>query len=485
MRYISFNYSRLDRFRQAISVSYMVNVGLMSHFDIDTDPLNPSFALATDGSREDRATVATDRNNFAPRLGWAYQLRPGTVLRGAYGIFYGNEEGGGDSQFMARNPPWSITTVTRTDNINPVFKLDEGIPSDEALDWETLQPPKLSSFSRFPSTPYIQQWNLFIQQQLATDWVLEIGYLGNKAHKMFIVREGNPAPAMPGDINENRVYKSVLLPSEALARVGETFDPPGVILSPLEHSDRFENSGNSQYHSLQTKIERRFQAGFGLLASYTFSRTLDDGGCMANQHRQTCGSSPNPFQFLDWSLADQHQKHRFVTSVLWGLPFGRGQRWGSGWGSVHNSLLGGWQVTTIVSANSGYPMSPGVSGNPPNATGRARPHLVGDVNAGGATIDRWFNTDAFERQALYTYGSAGRNIVISPGLANIDFALLKDFAITAIREEDRVQFRVEAFNFFNTPPLGRPGETLGNTNFGVIGSAGRPRHVQFGLKFIF
>ena len=206
---------------------------------------------------------------------------------------------------------------------------------------------------------------------------------------------------------------------------------------------------------------------------------------MANQHRQTCGSSPNPFQFLDWSLADQHQKHRFVTSVLWGLPFGRGQRWGSGWGSVHNSLLGGWQVTTIVSANSGYPMSPGVSGNPPNATGRARPHLVGDVNAGGATIDRWFNTDAFERQALYPYGSAGRNIVISPGLANIDFALLKDFAITAISEEDRVQFRFEAFNFFNTPPLGRPARSFGVSNFGVIGSAGRPRHVQFGLKFIF
>ena len=457
----------------------------MSNFDIDTDPLNPSFVLANDGSHADRSTVATDRNDFAPRLGWAYQLRPGTVLRGAYGIFYGNEEGGGDSEFMARNPPWSITVNINTDNITPAYKLDEGVPSEEALDYETLQPPKLSSYSRTPLTPYVQQWNLLIQQQLATDWVWEIGYLGNKAHRLFLRREGNPAGARPGNIDENRIYHSILLPSEALARVGQTFDSPGVNLSPLGHSDRFENNANAQYHSFQTKVERRFQAGFGLLASYTFSKTMDDGGCVANQHSNGLCQAQNPFQFLRWALSDQHQKHRFVTSVLWGLPFGRGQRWGSGWGSVHNSLLGGWQVTGIVSANSGLPFNVGITGNPTNATGTSRPNLIGDPNAGGSTIDRWFNTDAFERQPLFTYGSAGRNIITAPGLTTVDFALLKDFAITAISEEARVQFRFEAFNFLNTPPLGRPARSFGVSNFGVIGSAGRPRNLQFGIKFIF
>ncbi|MBX5495287.1 MAG: hypothetical protein IRZ15_08115 [Bryobacteraceae bacterium] len=173
-----------------------------------------------------------------------------------------------------------------------------------------------------------------------------------------------------------------------------------------------------------------------------------------------------------------------MASGLYDLPFGKGRRFG---GSAHpliEAVLGGWTVGSIVTASSGLPFSPTVTGNPAN-TGTIsivnRPNVVGDPYASERTVARDFDTSAFARPAAFTIGNAGRNILRQRGMFNWDFSALKSWQF---QERLRLQFRFEAFHFSNTPRFGTPGNTLGAANFGQITSADTPRNLQFGLKLL-
>jgi hypothetical protein len=152
--------------------------------------------------------------------------------------------------------------------------------------------------------------------------------------------------------------------------------------------------------------------------------------------------------------------------------------------AVLNGIFGGWTIAGITTFNSGRPLTLSVQGNPSNTGGPDRPNVVGEwrLDDDVRTLDRWFDTSAFVPNAPFTFGNAGRNTLIAPREINLDLAVHKSFQTT---ESTRLQFRFEAFNATNTPTFGAPNTQVGNPNFGVIGSAGRPRNLQLGLKFIF
>jgi hypothetical protein len=449
----------------------------MSNYDID-DGLAagtlPVIVRAQPGSRDSRALLRGDRNNWAPRFGFSFRANAKTVVRGGYGIFYGNYEGTGGGRHLLGNPPNTISVVITTDNINPAFVLRDGVPAG-TLDPRNLANLRLTSFVTNPDWPSAQQWNINIQRELAQSMVWEIGYYGAKGVHLPVRWNGNYALPGPGNVNARRRFTSVVYPGT------------NVVVSPLAIVDRHDYFGNSQFHSLQTRIERRLSSGFTLTGFYTFSRNIGDTGGFSGAGNAP--GSPQGFQNplnrrLEKSLDDQHQKHRFVASYLYELPFGRNRRFGGNWGAPVDAVLGGWTLGGITTLGSGMPQGVTVQGNPANTGDPNRPNVVGNpiLSSGERTLDRFFNTAAFVPNPAFTYGNAARNVLEQPGTANVDFAAFKHFRIT---ERAGLQFRFEAFNFFNTPQFDAPNSELLNINFGRITAASRSRNLQFGLKFIF
>jgi hypothetical protein len=166
------------------------------------------------------------------------------------------------------------------------------------------------------------------------------------------------------------------------------------------------------------------------------------------------------------------------------LPFGRGKRIAGSVPRVADVVIGGWTAAGLVTFSSGLRVNVTVNGNPANTGTPNRPNVVRDwrLPSGQQSLDRWFDTGAFVTNAAFTFGNAGRNLIDGPDLTNFDLALYKNFLFT---ETMRLQFRVEAFNATNTPYFGSPNNVLGVLGFGQISSAGRPRNLQFGLKFVF
>jgi hypothetical protein len=177
-------------------------------------------------------------------------------------------------------------------------------------------------------------------------------------------------------------------------------------------------------------------------------------------------------------------RHRFVTSVLWELPFGPGKPFAQT--GVSSALFGGWQISAIVNKSSGFPRDPAAGTDIPNTGAQTyRPNLVSgqDPNDGPRTVQQWFNTAAFARPDAFTYGNAGRNIVIGPGIFSTDASLIRNFNLGGLRS---LQFRLEAFNLFNHPIWGDPNMSLASPLYGTINSTRTPmRELQIGVKFSF
>ena len=438
----------------------------LANFDIDTNPATPSLVLARPGNWADRATVQPDRNNFAPRIGFAYRAAEHTVIRAGYGLFYALFEPTGGAQFLETNPPFHWKSQISTDSIHPAVLLRDGVPpviGDPAY----AAALSLSSFERDPPWPLAQQWNFNIQHSLPGDTVWEAGYYGAKSNHLVNRINANWALPGPGDINSRRRYQEVAVPGS------------GAVVSPLAAMNRHEYNGNSLFHSLQTRLERKYANGLTLLAAYIFSRTIGDAPGFAGS-----GSSPNSNiqnprdRRAERSLDGLHRKHSFVVSYIYDLPLGRE---GDGW---RRRLLAGWSVAGITVVASGRPYGLSVRGDPANTGDLNRPNVVGEPHLGATerTLDRYFNTSAFAPNNEHEFGNAGRNVLIGPGVVNFDFALYKRIVVDETRS---VQFRCEAFNATNTPAFGFPNAEVGNSSFGRITSAGRPRNLQFGLKLVF
>ena len=440
-----------------------------ANFDIETDPANPRLLLAKDGSLADRSTLRPDYKNFAPRIGVAYRVGQRTVVRSGYGIYYGGVDNYGD-RYLHAGPPFFFQSSFFTDSIQPTILLREGYPPNAV----TANVSNLQTISqdRTNTAPYAQNWNFAMQRQLTANWMVEAGYYASKGSHLLIRRDANAPPPGPGNINERRPYKSLQVPGLPY------------LVQPLTDMFRREWAGNSNFHSLQARLEKRFSGGLGLLASYCWSKAISDGRGGADAGN-TSGEPQNPYNLkLERSLADEHRAQRLVVSYNYDLPLGKGRRFLDGTGPALELLLGGWSVGGIATLSSGRLVTAGVQGNPSNTGTTNRPDQVGNpkLPRSQRRLDRWFNTDAFRANAPYTYGNAARNTIEAPGLVNFDLGLYKHFSIG---EQVQVQFRAECFNLTNTPHFGAPGATLGTNQFGVISGADDPRIFQLGLRLRF
>ncbi|HZB44719.1 MAG TPA: hypothetical protein VE360_05725, partial [Pyrinomonadaceae bacterium] len=320
-------------------------------------------------------------------------------------------------------------------------------------------------------TPYMQHWNANVQRQLGRSRILEVGYVGSKGTKLLSAR----------DINQP-------LPSAL---------PPGLPFVPrpvagFDDITLLESRASSTYHSLQARLQQRLDFGLALLASYTWSKSIDDASNFF-----TSAGDPN-FPQDSYNLRAERGRsnfdvrHRLSVSYSYDLPFGKGRAYLADRGLL-SAFLSGWQTFGIVTAQTGRPFTVALLQDLDNSgTGRStlgfgandRPNLVRDPRLANPTPDRWFDTSAFALPAPGTFGNAGRNILDGPGYHNVNASLVKN---TSINERLNLQLRAEVFNLFNHPNFNLPDNFFfpGSPTFGRITSARDPRHLQFGAKLLF
>jgi hypothetical protein len=460
-----------------------------------TPTLASQITVSPTGSR---GLIPVDKNNFAPRVGFAYQFTPGTVIRGGYGIFYGGQENGPYSNpSPGFNPPFFVTQSFNAPcgaaSANPALfasgndcaveglsnvpggipgsaGISVGFPATALVDPNT---PLLFSLSPKLVTPYMQQWNFGLERQLGKDTVLQVTYAGSKGTKLFTFYNGNQA--------------------DPSADPSAAFAPRRPVPAIDTGISLFRSDGGSKYHSLQSRLDRRFSHGFSLLVTYTYSHAQD------NASNANLGSQNNDgfrwFKHPEWEKgnASFDVRHRFTASYIYEVPFGRGKSLlGSASGAVQQ-IVSGWQLAGITTISSGNWFTPVDSnGSFANSDGLQMPDVIADPNHSRHCLPgTFFNTCAFVDPPLGSFGDAGRNSIRGPGFQIWDFSVFKTFNVT---ERTHLEFRTEFFNFPNHtnfllsksgPQESNNSTVLGASQFGFLTAARPPRQIQFALKLSF
>ena len=441
-----------------------------------------------------RTQYNKDLNNLGPRFGFAYQADKKTVIRAAYGHFFGPSRqaaAGTVGPFGFRvEYPW----VTTIDGITPFNRLSNPYPegfravpgsSDGLL---TQAGANLQAFLQDSPSPWNMMWNFTIQRELPGDVLLESAYVGNRG--LYLSRSGE------GGMEINQLDPKYLSLGAALnQQVPNPFYGVvnnGVHLSPtiargqlLRPYPQFTNvqplydaGANSNYHAWQNTFKRRFSRGFLFEGSYTWAKMIDDG----DSHQNTYDIAASR------SLSSQDIAHRFVASVLYDIPIGRGRALDTGTSKLANLLIGGWQVNGIITAQSGVPLQLGGNNTSGLFAARTQPNSNGRSGAkSGRVQDRletYFDPTAYSQAPAFTFGNLARYLpdVRTDSIRNWDLSIFKQFQLT---EKIRSQFRAEFFNAMNHPIFGSPNTTVTSGAFGAITSqANSPRQIQFGLKFL-
>jgi hypothetical protein len=422
----------------------------------------PNVQVARDGRLGSRL-YQTDYNDWAPRVGIAWTPKPNWSIRTGAGIFYSQDSN--NSRFdLAR------TLGGKSNNVNN--NQPSALPS---MSWtnfvtlgSTIQIPNPTLFGVLDDirTPRVLQYLFNVEHQLSNSMFVEAGYLGSEGHRLEGLYNANEAT--PG--------------TSAL--------PTRLPFSNIGIMQTVQGGGNSNYNSLGMKLTRRLTSGLTLLAAYTWSKSIDDVSAIRGQSDTIFPQNSRCLQ-CDRGLSAFNVAHRFVVSALYQLPFGSGKTFMNR-GGILNELVGGWQIGSIYTLQTGLPGYPTPGPDQSNTgVGNSRDRL----NATGISqevsnpgVAEWFNVAAFSLEPFGTFGNAGRNTVIMPGRNDWDFSAIKDFRVT---ERQSVQFRFEGFNFANHPNWGNPGLTWGQnvrpaSNFGVISSTAiAMRELQFGLKYLF
>jgi len=404
--------------------------------------------------------------NFGPRIGFAYDLFGDgkSSLRGGYGIFY-DHPNTISTNSAANQGPFGTILSFNGNNANsfsePYAGRDNPFPLDRNPLPNVTFPLPHTVFSYDPDfrNAYLQAWNLSAEREIFPSYLVRVAYAGSKGTRLAIGRELNAAVYAPGATTATTNQRRPLAPT-------------------FSNITNIEATGNSTFHSLQATLDKRFSKGLSVLASYTWSRSIDD----SSENKQTGTSRTNPFdQSFDKGPSNFDHTHRFAVSWLWELPVRFDQR-------LLNALLGGWNLTGILTTQTGFPftVSSGVD-NARTGTGGQRPDQVKDWHlpdgrSRGEQVAQWFDTSAFVLNALGTYGNVGRNSLRGPGSTSLNLGLHKDFPI---RESLKLQFRFETFNALNNVNLGLPNSNRSASTFGRITSADNPRILQFALRVAF
>ena len=465
-----------DDFR--LAPTFTLNLGLRwEYFGPISEAHNLLSNLGTDGNLAMEGTdgvngaYARDLNNFGPRIGFAWNPRPNTVFRGGYGIYYDYVPQDllianfTTSAGLTQNPIGPLPIYPYQFNSNafngstpgPVFTLSNP---------PCAYPCDIFVTPRNFGTPYAQNWNFNVEQQLSKAFALQVGYVGSKGTELVRLLDLNQANSLGNRPNPN--YGAM---------------------------DSLSTVSASTYHALQTTLRSRSWHGLTGFAGYTFSKSLDDASDGIDFNFSTVAFPQNSFDLhAEHGPSNFDARHRFTAAFTYDVPKLAGPNW----------IARGWQLNTIVTAQSGRPV-PIVSANdtsgqnssvyPTPSNYHQRPDLVAGINpinsnwrSAPDTIG-YLNGAAFAQPAyalpdnlVGSFGNLGRNAIYGPDYWNVDFSLAKS---TAVFEKATLQFRAEFFNVFNLVNFGLPANVVRGTGFGVISkTAGTSRQLQFSLKLI-
>jgi len=417
----------------------------------------------------DRTTEWTPiKHNFAPRFGFAYRPTdsPKTVVRGGYGWFFSTPAWMNVVQNSTVVPPttqWpTVVGNTTTPNLNW-----NGVNGEsEQQFFQTTTFGILTSSEPTILTAYTQQWSLGVEHEVKGNIGLTVQYLGSKTTHAIDA----------WDLNNTTPSTLPLTPRLPYPKWGRIFG--------------FASGSNLNYNSLILQAEKRMGHGFSFVTAYTYARALGgQGGDYASGY---IGEVANPNdRELNYGPTADAMRQRFTVSYMYQLPFGPGKAFGGNTSGAVSKIIGGWTFAGVTAADTGYPLMPSIPSS--NCNDSVYPNLcfpnrVGNWNLGGNGINSpRFNVNAFTWPSQTTpivaaLGNAAPNLMVNNGLTDFDFSLHKD---TAFKERYSVQFRAEFFNGFNHTNPGTPNTSLTSSLFGRTTSAGSPRLVQFGLKFIY
>lgn len=442
-----------------------------------------------------RTQYIQDRNNFAPRIGFAYQANPKTTIRGGYGNIYAislQQAHGTIGPFGFRTQtPWvnTIDGITPTNLISNPFPGGFQPPPGASLGLLTQVGANIQAPVQETLTPYSMQWNLNVQRELGGNFLLEVAYVGTRGLQLSRNDEGG--------LNLNQLDPQYMALGSQL---NQTVDNPffgfvntGVLANPRVSRAQllrpypqftdiiplYSTGASSNYHALQVSFTRRFSNGFQMEGSYTWAKAIQEALSHANSYDLRSSRS----------LADYDISHRFVVSYIYELPFGKGRRFGSSWNGVTDAFLGGWQLNGFTTYQMGTPLS--ISANNVAGLFNSRGLANNNGTSGKKTGDihdrllSYFDTSVFSQPREFTFGNTQPSSpdLRSPGIRNWDLSVFKDFLLT---ERFRLQFRTEAFNAFNTVRFSAPNTSVTSNQFGQISSqANSSRQIQFGLKLLF
>ncbi len=459
----------------------------MANFDLATGHI----VLAGQGGVSD-STLQNPKHDFAPRIGFAYDLRGDgkNVVRGGYGIFYFIDREGIDKQLSQNAPfggsasynfanalanngyftPGAGTFLTlsglaqaNADGTPNVASLTtSGFPSKQTLAIDINNPANVSLTGWLPSdqTSNVQEWNLQFERQLDPNTSLTLAYVGTKGTHLSTFYDVN-RPAYNTGVK--------LYPQLGTIPVNDT-------------------SGNSIYHGLHAQMSRRLSRGVQFTGSYTWAHAIDNSPAGFDSDYRYGGNVVDPFQWQSKERANSNLdvRHRFVFNALYELPIGRGRSFGHDWNPAVDALLGGWQFSPVLTFSSGYPFDVVCQYCYSPST---RPDLVGALHQLNSP-QMWFDTSAFQRVPAnagtpIAPGTGPRNPFTGPGTKQMDLSVGKTFKFT---ERFRAEFSGDFFNLFNTAQFNQPdGNMNDGGNFGKITSLryASEREIQLSLRIKF
>ena len=415
----------------------------------------PNVPLVQDGRLGD-SLVLRDNNDFAPRIGLAWSPSPKWAFRLAGGTFYNQDQGN----------PWfdvgrNAAGRSRNDD-NPSFPAEtwsNALGAAASANASILTPQAFSmKFDR--RTPYTHQYLFNVQHELAANLSLELGYLGSISRHLESYRGVSAAVPGPGTVASRSPY-------------------PNFGLLVL-----VDDGANGSYNSLAAKLTKRYSHGLTTLVSYTWSKSIDETSGIRTEDSDSLFSQDGNCMRCERGLSAFDNRQRLVVSGLYDLPVGKGRSWNVG-NRFANGVVGGWQIGSILTWRSGFPINPSAGVNRANTTINVdRPNATGiSQSLDNRSTAEWFNTAAFALSPLYSFGNAGRNSVIGPPGFYLDFSAHKEFRV---KEGQALQFRWEAFNLLNHPVWGFPNTNFSSPQFGRITSTnGSMRQMQFALKYNF